>query len=80
VAAFVVDLDAAEARRARAETQEFEFSAFNGDIICANLAKGTSYRVTVAGDCDCADATYRKIQCKHVVALRLHLLNTGGVL
>jgi uncharacterized Zn finger protein len=73
------DLDRAEARRQRAETGEFEFYVSAGHIICTNVANQKSYRVTASGTCDCPDATYRKVVCKHATALRLHLMNTGGV-
>lgn len=72
-------LDLADARRQRAAAQEFEFSAAHGHIVCTNVANNRSYRVTASGACDCPDHTYRRATCKHAVALRLHLMETGGV-
>lgn len=79
MALVATETDHAEARRARAEAGDFEFWVSHGDIICRNRETRKSYRVTASGSCDCPDAVYRKVLCKHATALRLHLLQTGGV-
>lgn len=73
------DTQQAEARRQRAEAGEFSYYVALGDIYCTNLGTEKTYRVTAGGECSCPDHVYRKVTCKHVLGLRLHLLNTGGV-
>jgi len=81
--AVAVDTEFAEARRARAESAEFEWSDSPIGNICTNRTTQKTYVVTPNG-CTCPDWVYRAskagLPCKHICALRLHLLHTGGVL
>lgn len=78
-----VDTEFAEARRARAESAEFEWSTSPLGIICSNRTTQKTYVVTPNG-CSCEDWRHRGsklgLDCKHLTGLKLHLLNTGGVL
>jgi predicted nucleic acid-binding Zn finger protein len=76
----VNDTQFAEARRARAESAELEWSTGPQGIICTNPATEKAYIVTAGGTCTCPDHQYRGQTCKHVIKLRLHLIQTGGVL
>jgi predicted nucleic acid-binding Zn finger protein len=82
--AVAIDTQFAEARRARAESAEFEWSTGPQGIICTNPATEKAYAVTAGGTCTCSDWVYRGskvgLPCKHITGLKLHLMNTGGVL
>ncbi len=69
-----------ERRTVRAFTEEMSFTlAPNGWVVTS--AKGC-YLVPTGGRCGCPDSQYRlagtEAICKHEVALRRHLLETGG--
>lgn len=75
-----IDTEFAEARRARAESAEFEWSSSPSGTICANRVSRKVYIVSRNG-CTCGDWTYRGskvgLKCKHQVALALRELEAG---
>lgn len=71
-----------EKRTARAFSEEMAFTkAPNGWVV--QTGRG-AYLVTEKGTCTCGDYQWRcagtLLRCKHTVALRHHLLETGGKL
>lgn len=72
-----------EARVARANREEFTFTAYNpGEWLC-ETASGNAYLVRESGACVCPDAQYRSnprgLRCKHSIALGGHLLQIGAL-
>lgn len=74
------DLDAAEQRFRRCLEQRDDWRwewHEDGSATVRNPRTGGKYRVDPAHGCNCPDAVYRRVECKHAVAYRLARLERG---